>query len=146
MPIENVPTVSRRAGVNPNQARQAGAFRPVRGKERFLVFGAPAIGDAEIVTRGGRERFEERVAGDGAEGRRQFERDFRSVSPGLQHWRGGQFMWHHSGGGLHPEHAGGGVEERGRGDYDAAHVLRDRQCDYPRGGETRSWRTSTRRR
>lgn len=44
------PPVSHRSTGRPNPQPHvsAGGFRPVRRKDRFLVFGAPAVGDAEV--------------------------------------------------------------------------------------------------
>src|SRR5579871_5042130 len=49
MPINNALTVSRRPVARPSTAYDRAEFRPVRSRDRFLVFGAPAIGDAEIA-------------------------------------------------------------------------------------------------
>src|SRR5579859_4543896 len=49
MPIKNPPKASVRRGLRAKSSGDSGTFRAVRAKERFLVYGAPAIGDAEIA-------------------------------------------------------------------------------------------------
>ncbi|HEY8746743.1 MAG TPA: DegT/DnrJ/EryC1/StrS family aminotransferase [Tepidisphaeraceae bacterium] len=80
MPLKNLSSVSHRASSAPSSTASK-AFEPVRSKDRFLVFGSPAIEEPEIAEvvasmRGGWLGTGPKVA--------QFERDFGAYRGGSE--------------------------------------------------------------